>query len=241
MPRSANSALDKALDIIEIVAAADPAPRLSELAAAAGLHRATAHRVLADLLRRGWVQRDGDQYLPGVAVLRLSRGAATNALTTLARPILLGLAETTGMMVNLQVLEADSARVIDAVRPTRLAMITDLLGETLPVHRFAGPLALVAALPEAARRPYLRPAQADRYPMDVLKADLAAVERTGHALEHARADRLVASLSRAVPGHPLCALTLVGPAVEFTADTLPPLLSALTEATTALGTALAGP
>lgn len=241
MPRSVNSAVDKALDIIEIVAAADPAPRLSELAATAGLHRATAHRVLADLLRRGWVQRDGDRYRPGVAVLRLSRGAASDALAALARPILGGLAERTAMMVNLQVLEADSARVIDAVRPVRLAMITDLLGESLPVHRFAGPLALVAALPEAARRPYLRPAQADGYPMDTLHADLAAVVRDGYAVERGHVDRLVASVSRAVAGHPRCALTLVGPASEYTDAGLPALVAALTEATTALAAVLAGP
>ena len=68
---------------------------------------------------------------------------------------------------------------------------------------------------------HLRLAQADGYPMDALRADLAAAERNGHALERARADRLVASLSRAVPGNPLCTLTLVGPATEFTADATP--------------------
>ncbi|WP_344837986.1 IclR family transcriptional regulator [Actinocorallia longicatena] len=232
--------MDKALDLIEIVAGAESAPRLSELADAAGLHRATAHRVLADLLRRGWVQRDGDRYLPGVAVLRLSRTAATDALVALAGPVLRGLCERTGMMVNLQVLETDRARVVDAVRPGRLAMITDLVGEALPVHRFAGPLALVAALPEAARAPYLRVAEADLHPAEALRADLAAVERDGYALEHGRADSLVASLSRAVPAHPRCALTLVGPDREFGPASLPALLAALTEACDALAGLLEG-
>ncbi|MFE2423266.1 hypothetical protein [Streptomyces hokutonensis] len=57
------------------------------------------------------------------------------------------------MMVILHVLEEGSARVIDAVRPERLAMIGHLRGELLPVGRVAGPLAPVAALePDAQTR-----------------------------------------------------------------------------------------
>lgn len=228
MPRSASSAVDKALDLVQIVAWAEHPLRLSELAEAAGLHRPTALRVLSDLVRRGWVQRINDHYLPGPAVLRLPR--RPDALTALARPLLEHLALTSGMMVNLQVLETDRSRVIDVVRPNRLEMINHLLGEALPVHRYAGPQALVAALPATAREPYLRVAHGDGYPLDRLKKALSEVERTGHALER---DRLVASLARAVPG-PVCALTLIGPADEYTPATIPALDDALASAVTAL-------
>ncbi|MEO5877037.1 MAG: helix-turn-helix domain-containing protein [Streptosporangiaceae bacterium] len=222
--------MDKALDLIEIVAGADRPLRLSEIADAAGLHRATAHRILADLLERAWVQRTDDRYLPGAAILRLSGTAAADSLAALAHPVLESLSARTGLMVNLQILEADRARVIDVVRPARLHMITHLRGEALPVHRFAGPLALVAALPPAARHPYLRPAEDDGHPMDALGSDLAAAEREGFALEHGRNDSLVASLSRAVPAAPLSALTLVGPDPEFSPAALPALRTALNEA-----------
>ena len=42
-------------------------------AARVGLHRATAHRVLVDLVARGWVLRAGDHYLPGPAPLAAVR------------------------------------------------------------------------------------------------------------------------------------------------------------------------
>jgi len=221
MPRSANSAVDKALDLVEIVTRAEHPLRLSELAEAACLHRPTALRVLSDLVRRGWVQRINDSYLPGPAVLRLPR--RPDALTALARPLLEHLSQTTGMMVNLQVLETDRARVIDVVRPERLEMISHLLGETLPVHRYAGPKALVAALPATARHPFLRVAHADGHPVDHLAQALSEVERTGRALEH---NGLIASLARAVPG-PVCALTLVGPASEYLPAMVPALDGAL--------------
>lgn len=250
MPRSASSAVDKALDLVEAVARADRPQRLGELAQAVGLHRATAYRVLLDLVRRGWVLRAGEHYLPGATVLQLSRAAAAHSLVALCRPVLDALADATGLMVNLQVLEADRSRVIDVVRPERLAMISDLRDETLPVHRFAGPLALVALLDDQTRAPYLAVAQAAGHPLagsDGLLADLDRVRQAGFAVERGRNDKLIASMSRAVAagrGGPLCAVTIVGPDAEFDAARLPALeqqLAAATAELAALLTDLAAP
>ena len=244
MPRSASTAVDKALDLIEAVARADRPLRLGELAQAVGLHRATAYRVLLDLVRRGWILRAGEHYLPGVVALQVSRAAATRSLGALCRPVLEALAEQTGLMVNLQVLEADRSRVIDVVRPPRLAMISDLLGEALPVHRFAGALALVAQLDEAARAPYLAVAEAAGHPLGELRADLDRVRDTGFAVERGRNDKVIASVSRAVTsakGGPLCAVTIVGPDTEFGPERLPELEEHLAAATARLAAELAAP
>ncbi|MGW3246295.1 IclR family transcriptional regulator [Streptomyces sp. NPDC001070] len=247
MPEAPRTAVDKALDLIEAVTRAPHPVRLTDLAGEVGLHRATAYRILLDLVRRGWVLRAGDRYLPGTAVLRMSAAAAGNSLTALARPVLQELSDRTGMMVNLQVLEADRARVIDVVRPERLAMISHLRGEALPAHRFAGPVALVAALDPAARAPYLRPAEADGYPLDGddgLLADIALAESTGVAVERGRNEKLVASISRAVtpgPGAPVCALTVVGPDAEFDEPRLAGVERLLREATGELQRVLTSP
>ncbi|MFI6338802.1 IclR family transcriptional regulator [Streptomyces sp. NPDC050535] len=246
MPAETRTAVDKALDLVEAVARAPQPPRLTDLAEEVGLHRATAYRVLVELVRRGWVLRAGDRYLPGTAVLRLSSSAARNSLGALARPVLDALSERTGMMVNLQVPEVDRSRVIDVVRPERLAMISRLLGEALPVHRFAGPLALVAALEPADRAPYVKTAEADGYPLegpDGLLADIERTERTGFAVEYGRNEQPVASLGRAVlirPGAPVCALTVVGLGAEFDETRLALLRESLREATDELGRILAG-
>ncbi|MET9407597.1 helix-turn-helix domain-containing protein [Streptomyces sp. NPDC002935] len=247
MPAAPRTAVDKALDLVEAVARAPRPPRLTDLAEEVGLHRATAYRVLVDLVRRGWVLRAGDRYLPGTAVLQLSSSAARNSLGALARPVLEALSERTGMMVNLQVPEVDRSRVIDVVRPDRLAMISRLTGEALPVHRFAGPLALVAALAPADRDPYLRTAEESGYPMggpDGLLADIERTERTGFAVEYGRNEQPVASLARAVvtrPGAPVCALTLVGLGPEFDEARLPGLRERLREATDELARILSDP
>ncbi|MFD8738749.1 IclR family transcriptional regulator [Streptomyces sp. NPDC059618] len=247
MPEAPRTAVDKALDLVEAVARAAQPPRLTDLAEEVGLHRATAYRVLVDLVRRGWVLRAGDRYLPGTAVLQLSSSAARNSLGALARPVLVALSEHTGLMVNLQVPEADRSRVIDVVRPDRLAMISSLTGQALPVHRFAGPLALVAALGPADRIPYLRAAEEAGFPLEGaggLLADIEEAERTGFAVEYGRNEQPVASLARAVvtpSGTPACALTLVGLGPDFAEDRLPGLRERLREATDDLARILSGP
>lgn len=247
MPASANSAVDKALDLIEAVAGAPRPPRLSELSDRAGLHRATAYRVLAGLVERGWVAKVGETYLPGAAVLRLARAATAGpaSLAGLARPVLVELARRTDLMVNLQVLEADRSRVVDVVRPDRLEMISDLRDELLPAHRFAGPLALVAALGPAEREPYLRPARAEVGPdsLESLNAELERAAAEGVAVRRGSSERLVASAGcvvRTEPGGPgVCALTLVGPIAEFDDARLPGLRGELRAAAERLGTELA--
>ncbi|MFE1289861.1 IclR family transcriptional regulator [Streptomyces sp. NPDC058751] len=246
MPEAPRGAVDKALDLVEAVARASRPPRLTDLAEEVGLHRATAYRVLLDLVRRGWVLRAGDRYLPGTAVLRLSSSAARNSLGALARPVLAALSGHTGLMVNLQVPEADRSRVIDVVRPDRLAMISSLNGQALPVHRFAGPLALVAALAPDDRAPYLRAAEEAGHPLDGpdgLLADIEEAERTGFAVEYGRNEQPVASLARAVvtrPGEPVCALTVVGLGPDFGEALLPALRERLREATGELARILSG-
>ncbi|WUH96172.1 IclR family transcriptional regulator [Spirillospora sp. NBC_00431] len=247
MPRPASSAVDKALDLIETVGRADRPLRLSELANQAGMHRATAYRILVELVRRGWVMRSEDHYLPGPVVLQFSQSAAANSLVVLSRPVLRSLSDQTAMMVNLQVLEPEGGRVIDVVRPPRLAMITDLLGELLPIHKFAGPMALVSALDEAARVPYLHAAEERGHPASAraeLLKDIDRTRRTGFALERGRNEEVIASMSRAVlatgGGRPICALTIVGLDSEFDEPTLAKLQDHLKAATAELEGTLNG-
>src|SRR3546814_5882849 len=75
----------------------------------------------------------------------------TRCRAALCDPTRRVLSESTDMMVNLQVLESGGTRIIAALRPERLKMITRMLGDLLPPHRFAGPLALVAALEDNPR------------------------------------------------------------------------------------------
>jgi IclR family acetate operon transcriptional repressor len=221
MASSPQSAVDKALDLL-IAIARSPAPlKLSELADEVGMLRPTAHRVLADLVARGWAFRYDGRYLPGAILLQLSSDAASNSLAAICQPALTSLSEATGMMTNLQVLEREGSRVIAAERPERFKMITRMIGDIIPPHRFAGALALTAALDDKAIKPYLDAVAQTGHPLhgeNGFLVDVARTRETGFAIIRQRSQDVVASVSRAVVprlGTPLCAITVIGYNSDF--------------------------
>ncbi|WP_154674195.1 IclR family transcriptional regulator [Nakamurella lactea] len=241
MPSNAgSSSIDKALDLLEVIVSAGRPMRLSELAQAVDMHRATAYRVLLTLIRRGWVLRDGDDYLPGLRLPQLSKADTIGVLVARARPVLEQLAGDSNLMVNLQVLHSAGSQVVDVVRPQRLEMINDLRGELLPIHRFAGPLALVALLTEPAREHYFRlAAEAGLEPAAIqeLRDDVEAAARTGFVIERGRHEAVIASMSHGVrvgDGLPDCAVTVVGLVADFDDERLPAIRDRLTGAADAL-------
>ncbi|MDN5857079.1 MAG: IclR family transcriptional regulator [Pseudonocardia sp.] len=241
-----SSAAAKALSLVEAVAASGRPARLSDLARTVELHRATAYRVLVELIDLGWVARQGEEYLPGPALLRLAGSTATReTIVRLCLPVLARLSEETDLMVNVQVLEPHGSRLLEAVRPQRYVTVATLVGELLPVDRSAGAMALVAALPPIEQEHYVERARADGHPIDGpggLRAELAAVARDGFAMSVGRLDDVVASVSRLArdpTGHLTCALTVVGLATEMHDGRLDEVRRSLTDAVTDLEARLA--
>lgn len=240
MTKPPASAIDKALDLLEALARAKTPQTLSELAEEVGMLRPTAHRVLADLAGRGWVIKYNGRYLPGPAALQLSHEVAAHSLAVLCEPSLIRLSEKTDMMTNLQVLETGGARIIAAERPERFKMITRMVGDLLPMHRFAGPLALIASLDEAALAPYLSIVEQSGYPLHGaggFLADIAETRATGFAVVHKRSQDIIGSVSRTVAskkGPPLCALTVIGFESDFDGPTLDFVKAQLKDAVTDL-------
>jgi DNA-binding IclR family transcriptional regulator len=234
-----NSSIDKALDLLEVIVSARRPMRLTELAQAVDMHRATAYRVLLTLIRRGWVFRNGDDYLPGLRLPQLSQADTVAILVAKARPVIEQLSADSGLMVNLQVLQATGSLVVDVVRPERLEMINDLRGELLSIHRFAGPLALLALLSGPAREHYLgQAAEAGLKPAAVenLREDIEEAARTGFAIERGRNEAVIASMSHGVRsgGLPDCAITVVGLQSDFDDERIPTIQAALADAGRAL-------
>src|SRR5690625_306853 len=94
------SALIKGLHVLESVGQHE---RLSDIAARTDLSPSTVHRILADLVEHGWVNRDSDRaYRPGVRVHGLvSLLHQGELLVRLAQPELEQLRDSTGFTVHL--------------------------------------------------------------------------------------------------------------------------------------------
>jgi IclR family acetate operon transcriptional repressor len=83
-----NSSTLKALDVLELLAAAEDGLRLTDVANGLGFPVSTARRLLVSLLERDYVEQDAasGRYFPGTKILALqARGIRSRPLRPAAR------------------------------------------------------------------------------------------------------------------------------------------------------------
>src|SRR5947209_1321146 len=104
VPAHGVTAVDRGADLLVRVLESEQPVALAELAAASGIPKSTASRLLSALERRGLIEQDGERgrLRPGPAILRVAeRGLLERNIVELARPILEALGEVSGETVNL--------------------------------------------------------------------------------------------------------------------------------------------
>lgn len=125
--------------------------RLSDIAQAAGLGKATTHRLLTALTETGLAYQDPKtrRYFLGYELVRLGYLATRFDVADLARPALLRLARETGDTVFLSVREGLDAVCLERqVGDYPIKTLTLDVGDRRPLGVGAGSLALLAFLPE---------------------------------------------------------------------------------------------
>lgn len=210
--------------------------RLTELAQATGLHIATAHRLLAALVREGMISHDRDY------TKRYFLGARLHTLIDLApyadvRPRLRAIAEAaaaqTGLVAYIYVPLLNDMMAIERAEPPRAArvLIRDI-GRRLPMGVGAGSIAFLATLPEGRAEDLVR-MNAHRFgefgnlTTDQVLASVEEARRQGYGMTREQVAKSVVGLGVALvgpSGHPLAALTAVGTTLQMNdtqiADTL---------------------
>jgi len=111
------AAVDKALDVLDLVAEAAPSATFSELLRRCGLPRSTLHRLLMALEARGLLRRDPAEHTwrLGYRLLELARGAWSELdLRAEAASELAALRDATAETVQFGVLDGDACVIVDA-------------------------------------------------------------------------------------------------------------------------------
>ncbi|MCT8973595.1 IclR family transcriptional regulator [Microbaculum marinisediminis] len=144
--------VQRAADILKLLAGEPTAGwRLSDIARASGLGKATTHRLLSALSDAGFVYQSPEtrRYLIGYALVRLVRQATRFNIGDLARPSLLRLARETEDTVFLSVREGLDALCLEReVGAFPIKTLTLDAGDRRPLGVGAGSLALLAFLPQ---------------------------------------------------------------------------------------------
>jgi DNA-binding IclR family transcriptional regulator len=212
-PDTAVGTLDRAIDVLTTVESG--ARTFTDIVAATGLTKPTAHRIIRALEEHRFLVQIGSYgYALGPRLLSLAESAArTLPLRDLAHPALERLAATTGESAQLFVRDGDSRLCVDSVESVNeLRTIVDI-GASLPLTRGSAGKVLLAWAPDADRASQLATLDDDQRAR--LERMLATTRRRGWADSIGEREAGVASVSAPVfdaDGILVAAASVSGPA-----------------------------
>ena len=229
-------AVERAIDLLEIMTKLGGDVALSELSDHSGLPLPTIHRLLRTLVHRGYVrQLPSRRYALGASVLRLA-DAAGRQLGAAARGQLERVAATVGETANLAMLDGEMAVYVAQASSTHSMRMFTEVGRRVHLHCTGVGKMLLAALPEEQVRAVAQhtglPAATEHSitEIEALLDELARIRERGYAVDDGEQEVGVRCFAVPVVGAPIpAALSVSGPAARVTrtfADDAVPVLRA---------------
>ncbi|WIV61711.1 IclR family transcriptional regulator domain-containing protein [Amycolatopsis nalaikhensis] len=181
--------VEKALRLLQSFSGEAPAMSVSEAAAATGLTRATARRLLLTFERLGFAETDGRRFQLTPRVLRLGYGyLAALPFWEHAQSHMRALSDEVKESSSLATLDGGEIVYVARVPASRMMTITFNVGSRLPAYPTSMGRVLLAALPPAELESYLDTTELKRLTATTitdrakLEAELARVAEQGYAL-----------------------------------------------------------
>lgn len=142
--------LHKVTEILNCFSIEAPEPTLQEIIRKTGLPSSTCQRLVQNMVREGFLDRDGDRYRIGIGLVRWATpGTLGLDVVRLVKPILQQLRDETGESACFYVRDG-AFRTIVAVAETRhVVMRPFLVGQVMPIHAGAPGKVFLAYDPEA--------------------------------------------------------------------------------------------
>ena len=187
-----NRSVLKALEILEILAAAERGMRLKDLAERAAYPASTTHRLISSLLEGGYVEQDPrtSLYHLGTKILSLQAQAVRGRhIGRLALPHLLGLKKQLNGTINLGVLSGNSIVYLETLVPDSMLSFYVTPGTRAPAYCTAMGKVLVAHMPVEARQTLLPSLELEPHTphtiasLPDLEAELVQVAERGYAVD----------------------------------------------------------
>jgi IclR family transcriptional regulator, acetate operon repressor len=241
-PSGGVQSVDRAFELLELVADAGGEATLSQLAEASGLPQPTIHRLLRTLIAGGYIrQQPSRRYSLGPRLIRLGETAG-RVLGSSARPHLTRLRDLTGETSNMAVLDGDQVVYVAQVpSPHAMRMFTEV-GQRVDLHCTAVGKAVLATLP---------PAETDRIlsritmsprtihtitDPSVIRAEIDRVRLQGFAVDDGEQEIGVRCFAVAIPDAPTrAALSISGPQARVAGLDMDSIIPLLQEAAASLG------
>ena len=215
---------------------------MTSIAKRVKLNKATAHRLLATLEARGYVERctSGRLYRLGVRAFELGLYFQNQLdIRRIAFPYLTEMVKITDETAFLCIQDGDEAICLDRVESDQNIQIFTLrIGGRQPLHCGAAPRALLPSLNEEALISYVHrtglpkftPRTIDK--LDRLREDIALTHRQGYVVSNEDVTSGVAAVGAPVRDHSgkiIAAISLSGLAAQYKPDRIKMLASIISD------------
>ena len=230
----------KALDVLDCLAVATEPLTAQAVAQRCGLSRATAHRLLTTLERRGYARGAGSgRYQLGQRLLHLSSLLLRQLdLPLVARPELREVSHRVDETAYLAVLDGIEVLYIDKVESSQSVRLYSGVGTRNPLHCTSLGKAILAFLPDEERATLLgRLTLTRRTPntisdRGVLEAHLNLVRAQGYAVDNIENEDHIRCVSAPIfdhDGRVTAAISVSGPAFRVSVERVPEVAAVVME------------
>ncbi|MET0170692.1 MAG: IclR family transcriptional regulator [Aliihoeflea sp.] len=227
--------VDRALHLLQLLAARSTGARLSDLAREAALPQSTTHRLLTALERRGFVQFEasamrwhvgGNAFLVGMAFSRWQNFVAA------AAPFLRRLRDITRETVNLGVLEDGDVITVAQVESREIKRAISPLGGRVPVLNSGMGKAILATWPDEAIVQLVKHRRLHRFTANSLRSledasqEISRIRQCGYACdneEFVSGTRCVAAVILSTSGEAIGAVSVSAQADRLSLLAVPSL------------------
>jgi IclR family transcriptional regulator, acetate operon repressor len=241
-PAHGVAAVDRGAELLVRVLESEEPVALGDLAAASGIPKSTASRLLSALERRGLIEQDGQRgrLRPGPAILRVAeRSMLERNVVELARPSLSALGAATGETINLAVAASQGVEHVAQVESSHFLGAGQWLGRSVEYHCTANGKVFLAF----GRAPLPAPPLHGYTPATItdpqqLRAELETVRRHGFATAVDELETGLAAIAapvRGARGDVVAALSVSGATLRMTPRRIGELQTILIEEARTLG------
>jgi DNA-binding IclR family transcriptional regulator len=245
--------VDRVVDILESFVRLGPELGVSDISRALGLKKATTHRLLASLRRRGIVAQDPQtrRYRLGMKLWELGQ-LATTGVDWLERlkPFLQELTDVTGETTHLAVLNDGQVLYVEKVESTRSLRMPSQVGRRLPAHCTGVGKALIAFLPEEVVRSLVARRGLPTFTPNTitdqvrLEAELATIRGRGYSVDDEEIEEGLVCIGAPVrdhTSHVVAAVSIAGPSSRLRPDTIERHAESVVRIAEAMSAALGSP
>ncbi len=222
-------AVERALDVLLCFTNQTPELTMTQIAEQVGIHKSTAHRLLATLENKRFIQRDQDTgiYRLGIRLLQMAYlTLEQNDLRRLAVPFMHRLCDLYEENIDFAVLDDTDVVFVNILEGPRRVKLAAAIGQRLPAFATASGKAILGFMPEELVQRILDRGMPKLTPYtlnsaDILFDDLKSVRELGFSVSEQELEEQINAVAAPIfdqENHPIASIAVAGPAYRLTRE-----------------------